>query len=310
MDFSMSPKNFAPVQACLGESPVWDKRTGTLFFIDIARGEIFSLQGEGVPLVIYRSSRRVGALALTTSGNLIFTEDASVVLMCLSSGQITARSTSASHVKSFRYNDGACDPQGRWVTGLMDEQHSVGSGSLHCYGHEMEKKNVISGMGLPNGIAWCESGRNVYYVDSVARTISQVGWCEEGGLLGEPRVFAETPEELGRPDGIALDYAGNLWVCQFNGGCLLQYSVAGTLLQKIDLPVPRPTSCCFGGRGLSTLYITTAKFGMTREELRRFPQAGDIFQLSVSVPGREPHRFDDRLFHHQTVPTAPNTNLP
>ncbi|MGC6388482.1 SMP-30/gluconolactonase/LRE family protein [Ewingella sp. S1.OA.A_B6] len=310
MDFSTLPDIFAPVQACLGESPVWDKRTGTLFFIDITRGEIFAIQGNQPPLLIYRSVYRVGSLALTTRGDLIFTEDACVILFCLSSGKITARSNVASDGKSFRYNDSACDPQGRLVTGLMDEQHSVGSGSLHCFGNKLERNNLISDLGLPNGIAWCESGRSMYYVDSVARIIFKAGWCKERGQLFNPRVFAETPEHLGRPDGIALDRADNLWVCQFNGGCILQYSATGTLLLKVDLPVPRPTSCCFGGKGLSMLYITSAKFGMTEEEIRRFPQSGDIFQLSVRVPGLETHCFDDRLFHPQTFPTAPNTSLP
>lgn len=288
--------HFAPVQACLGESPVWDLLSGTLFFIDITAGEIYAIEGSQPPRLIYRSTRRVGALAMTTAGNLLFTEDAQLALFDLTIGAVISRSLAATTQPSFRYNDGACDPQGRFITGLMDEAHSPGSGSLHGYGADLQKTVLLNGLGLPNGIAWSATGETVYYVDSVARAIYQADWCADYARLHNSRLLAETPVSLGRPDGIAVDVAGNLWVCQFNGGCLLHFSATGRLLQRVDLPVPRPTSCCFGGEGLATLFITSARFGMTQDELHRFPQAGDIFSLPVAVPGLNPHRFNEALF--------------
>lgn len=290
------PTIFSPVQACLGESPVWDMLTRTLFYIDITAGEIHAIQGHPTPRLIYRSTHRIGALAMTNDGNLIFTEDTQVALFNFAQGKVVGRCRAASTIPSFRYNDGACDLQGRFITGMMDEAHSAESGSLHCYGHALQKTEVLRGMGLPNGIAWSDMGETVYYVDSVARAIHQANWCAENATLHNPRLLTETPYELGRPDGLALDTAGNIWVCQFNGSCLLQYSADGRLLQKIDLPVPRPTSCCFGGEGLLTLFITSAKFGMTQQDLRRFPQAGDIFSLPVSVAGLAVNRFNEALF--------------
>ncbi len=284
-------RHFSAVQTCLGESPVWDAPSGTLFYIDITAGEIHAIQGSQPPRLIYRSTWRVGALALTSDGNLIFTDDRQVALFDLQREKVTARSPQVSSEPSFRYNDGACDPQGRFITGLMDEAHSLGSGSLHGYGADLQKSVLLSGMGLPNGIAWSASGETIYYVDSVARAIYQADWCAKYATLHNPRLLVETPANLGRPDGISIDVAGNIWVCQFNGSCLLHYSATGGLLQKVDLPVPRPTSCCFGGEGLATLFITSAKFGMTQEELRHFSLAGDIFSLPVAVSGIEPYRF-------------------
>lgn len=285
------PCHFSPAQACLGESPVWDALTSTLFYIDITAGEILALQGSQPPRRVYRCGQRVGALAMTSDGNLIFTEDRQVVLFDLRLEKVTARSAQAGMPSSFRYNDGGCDPQGRFITGLMDEAHSPGSGSLHGYGADLQKTGLLSGMGLPNGIAWSASGDTVYYVDSVARAIYQADWRALDATLHNARLLVQTPAELGRPDGIAADIAGNIWVCQFNGGCLLHYSAEGHLLQKVDMPVPRPTSCCFGAEGLATLFITSARFGMTPDELRRFPLAGDIFSLPVAEPGLVPHRF-------------------
>ncbi|MGP9419967.1 SMP-30/gluconolactonase/LRE family protein [Pseudomonas reactans] len=296
MDVTQSARHFAGVQATLGESPVWDAARQTLFYIDITAGSIFAIQPGDAPQEIYRSARRVGALALTRAGNLIFTEDAQVAMLDLPTRRVVVRSAEASVNPSYRYNDGACSPEGQFITGLMDEQHSARSGSLHCYGAEGEKCDLLTGVWLPNGIAWSADGGTIYFVDSVAQAIYQAPWPLSKGQPLQPRVFAHTPAELGRPDGIALDVDGNLWVCQFNGGCLLYYSASGQLLRKVELPVPRPTSCCFGGEDLMTLYITSARFGMSQEELRRYPLAGDIFQLKVDSPGLTPHCFDDGLW--------------
>ncbi|MCP5776016.1 SMP-30/gluconolactonase/LRE family protein, partial [Klebsiella pneumoniae] len=75
---------------------------------------------------------------------------------------------------------------------------------------------IHDGMALPNGIAWSADGQTVFFVDSAARSIYRAEYLPEG-RLEQVSLFAETPAELGRPDGIALDREGGLWVCQFNG---------------------------------------------------------------------------------------------
>lgn len=291
MEVTTSARHFSAVQATLGESPVWDATRQTLFYVDITAGSIFAIKPGNAPTEVYRSARRVGALALTQTGNLIFTEDVQVVILELSSGKVVARSAKASSNPTSRYNDGACSPEGQFISGLMDEKHSAQSGSLHSYGAEGGKRILLSGMGLPNGVAWSTEGGAIYFVDSVAQAIYQAPWPPSSSQPLQPQIFAHTPAELGRPDGIAIDVDGNLWVCQFNGGCLLHYSAAGELLRKVELPVPRPTSCCFGGEDLKTLYITSARLGLTEQELRRYPQSGDIFQLGVNRAGLTPYQF-------------------
>ena len=106
-------------------------------------------------------------------------------------------------------------------------------------------------------------------------------------------MFVETPVDLGRPDGIALDRNGGLWVCQFNGGCLLHYDRNGRLSKRVTMPVHRPTSCCFGGDDLGTLFITTARFAMTPTELDAYPDAGDLYALRPEAGGMARHVFKE-----------------
>ena len=278
------PFKVANTRTDLGESPVWDPRSGALYFVDLTGGRIHQLLPDGEVTVLYESAARIGALALTDQGNLIFTEDASVAILDVARGKVRQYSASVHHRSSYRFNDGACDPQGRFVTGLMDEGPSGKTGALFRFDGELHDEVIHDDLALPNGLAWSQDGQTLFFVDSVSRSIYRAEYLEEG-RLEHVTLFAETPAELGRPDGIALDREGGLWVCQFNGSCLLRYDRHGHLTDQVVMPVPRPTSCCFGGAAMDTLYITTARFGMSPAELRHYPDAGDLYAIRPEVGG-------------------------
>lgn len=284
---------FSPCQADLGESPVWDEIHQCLLFVDISGGQINALDQHGHLTGLYESPARIGALALTDKGNLVFTQNAGVAILDRTSLRVTQDSKLAITLSSYRFNDGACDPQGRFITGLMDEGHSRNTGKLYRYDAGLNASVILDSISLPNGLAWSSDGSELFFVDSVARTVYRARYPANGNGLEQVSVFARTPAELGRPDGLALDVEGNLWVCQFNSSCLLQYDRHGVLLQALPMPVPRPTSCCFGGPDMRTLYITTARFGMSAAEQADYPAAGNIYSIRLPVPGRPRHRFKE-----------------
>lgn len=282
----------ASVSASLGESPVWDANKNVLYFVDIAAGKINRLLPQGEVEIIYQSTSRVGALALTDKGNLIFTQNASVALLNVEKGEADRNTAPVDTRIGYRFNDGACDPQGRFITGLMSSDPQLKSGSLYRYSTTLKPQLIHQNVALPNGLAWSEDGRTLFFVDSVACAIFQADYSPDGEM-GSVTLFARTPAELGRPDGIALDREGGLWVCQFNGACLLYYNSHGELSANIPMPVPRPTSCCFGGKDLETLFITTARFAMTPSELARYPDAGDLYALRPRIAGIPRHLFGE-----------------
>ena len=287
-------RQIAPAQADLGESPVWDANTGLLYFVDITQGQIKALTPQARLSTVYQSTARIGALALSDHGNLIFTENSRVTLLDTKTGTISRHSNSVEEATSYRFNDGACDPQGRFVTGLMDEARSGKTGALYRYDGELRAQKIHAGMSLPNGLAWSADGKTLFFVDSVACSIFKADYSLANDELTAVSLFAQTPAELGRPDGIALDQAGGLWVCQFNGACLLHYDNKGQLIDRVAMPVPRPTSCCFGGPDLDTLFITTARFAMTGAELEQYPQAGNIYAIRPKVGGLARHLFKEQ----------------
>lgn len=292
MDNPLRPYSVAAARAVLGESSVWDAQHQRLYFIDIVEQTIRVLTPGKHIATIYRAAAPVGALALTDRHNLIFTEGAGVVLFDTARGLPGKRSDDINCRASMRFNDGACDPQGRFITGLMDERANGKDGALYRFDRGLNAQEMPQNIAFPNGQAWSDDGLTLYLVDSRRCAILRVA-CSADDVGENTTVFATMPAGLGRPDGIAIDAAGGIWVCQFGGGCLLRYDADGKLSHRIDMPVPCPTSCCFGGKGLMTLFVTTARLTMTPSALAVCPEAGDIYALHPDTGGIARYRFHE-----------------
>lgn len=153
---------FASCQAELGESPVWDEVQNSLLFVDISGGQINALDQQANLTRLYESPSRIGALALTQKGNLIFAQNAGVAILDRTSLRVIHNSKLAITLSSYRFNDGACDPQGRFVTGLMDEGHSRGTGKLYRYDADLNASVMLDNISLPNGLAWSIDGTELF----------------------------------------------------------------------------------------------------------------------------------------------------
>ena len=149
-------------------------------------------------------------------------------------------------------------------------------------------------MTVSNGLAFSPDGGTMYWSDTHAHRIDALDFDGSDGSLSRQRVFAEFPPKTpgqdlagygGRPDGAAVDSEGAYWVAMYEGQRLLRLSPAGELLQEVPLPVRCPTMPCFGGAGLRTLFITTARNQRPADELAAQPLAGCVLTLPVAVPG-------------------------
>ena len=125
----------------------------------------------------------------------------------------------------------------------------------------------------------------MYFADSHVHTIFAYDYDIETGAIGERRVFADTKDRAGVPDGASVDADGFLWVAMFDGACLARYAPDGRLDRTVPMPVSRPTACAFGGPDLRTMYVTTARFRLAPDKLAAEPYAGGLLALDVGVQG-------------------------
>ena len=275
----------------IAESPWWDTERAQLLWVDIPRGEIHYFDPVSGSDGSMSVGQPVGAVVGRRSGGVACAVRDGIGFANLETGAFELALPIELDRITNRMNDGACDAEGRLWVGTMDTNLRRGAGSLYRVSADLASSKIISPVSISNGLDWSPDGQTMYYIDSLTRKI--VAWDFEAGTgsLSNSRTLVQTPDEVATPDGMAVDAQGCLWVAMWDGGSVRRYSPTGELLMVIDLPVSRVTSVAFGGVRLDQLFITSARAGLTPNQLEREPLAGSIFVVDPQVNGLAPHRF-------------------
>ena len=273
----------ADVHAVLGEGPVWVAREKALYWLDIKGRKIFRLDERG-RVDQWETPLRVGSLAPRAGGGFIAGTDHGIADVDLQSGRFKIVHHPEEHLPDNRFNDGKVDRRGRFWAGTMDDTERDSTGTLYRIDADMRCTAIDAGYKVTNGPAFSPSGAIMYHNDS-ARQVTYAFDLDDDGNAGNRRTFATYGEGDGYPDGMTVDAEGCLWIAFWDGWCVRRYSPAAELLQTIEVPVSRPTSCAFGGSGLDKLYISSASIGLDEAALAVQPQAGGLFVASPGVRG-------------------------
>jgi sugar lactone lactonase YvrE len=192
-----------------------------------------------------------------------------------------------------RFNDGRCDPAGRFWVGSMNNITRGPEGRMFRYDAALglvEFAQLAPGLRIPNSLAFSPDGRTMYFADSLDHAIRAFTYDPATGQPVAARAFADmAPPAF--PDGSCVDTEGGLWNTRFHGGCLVRHRPDGQVDRVITLPVRRPTCCAFGGPDLSTLYVTTTSQHMSDAERAAEPLAGALLALQVGCKGLPEPRF-------------------
>ena len=282
----------ARVPCSLGEGPLWDAAGNRLFWVDIKAPALFAMD------FATRSVRRrdmpepLGAIGLRAKGGLIGAFRGGFACIDLETGGVTPIGRVPAHPPGNRFNDGHVDPRGRFWAGTMDDSEKGPTGHLYRLDPDGHVEHFESGFVVTNGIEWSADGRTLYFVESAARRIWAYDFDMDAGRPGKRRLFAELDPEAGYPDGLTVDAEDHVWGAHWDGARLTRYRPDGSVERVVKLPVPRTTSCCFGGPDLATLFVTSARIGLDDAALGAAPLSGSVFAITgLGVRGRPPHRF-------------------
>jgi sugar lactone lactonase YvrE len=272
----------------LGEGVRWDARRGELLRVDIVTGRVFRdrLADDGglEPVAVHTLPGTVGAIAPIAGdeGWLLAAGRGFVHLM----PDGTSRRIIDVAPAATRMNDGACDPSGRMWAGTLADDHHVGGGALYRLDRSGHAALVLDGLTISNGLGWSPDGTTMYVIDSGPRVIHAFAFDPDHGTISDGRIIVMVPEDVGAPDGLSVDAAGDLWVAIFGGGRIHRYAPDGTLRQALTIPAEQATCCAFAGPGLDRLYVTTATEGWSDERRRGEPGAGLVYRLDTDSTGR------------------------
>ena len=275
-------------QTRLGEGVRWDGRRSELLRVDILAGRVYrdrvTDDGSLVPIRVYDLPWPVGMIAPIEGddGWLLGAGRGFVHLRPDGSHRVLAEVSA----QGSRMNDGASDPQGRFWGGSLADDHHEGGGAVYRLDRSGRTEQLLDGLTIPNGVGWSPDGHTMYLVDSGPRVIHAFPFDPEAGSISTGRILATVPEDVGAPDGMTVDAAGDLWVAIYGGGQVRHYSPDGALLESLTVPAQQSTCCAFAGPGLHRLYVTTATENWTDEQRRAEPAAGLVYRLNTDATGQ------------------------
>lgn len=277
-------------RARLGEGPVWDDRAQRLYWVDIYNHRVHRFDPATQHHDWFDVGDAVGCFALTDSDRLLLGLRHQVAWLNLSDRSVTPLAEVEADQPQTRINDGKCDAAGRFWVGST---HMAGKpqASLYRYDPDGTLTPMETNLTISNGLGWSPDNQTFYLTDSAQHKIFAYDFDLDHGTIQNRRVLIDLTDESLTPDGLTLDQDGCIWSAIWDGWCVIRFSPEGRELERVELPIQRPTSCHFGGPDLKTLYITSASVGLSEAEIQDSFLSGDVFCVQTEVAGLPSYRF-------------------
>lgn len=278
------PQSVATVGATLGEGPVWVARDEALWFVDIKAPRIHRFDPETGVERSWTAPAQVGWILPTDDGLFAVGLQTGVHRFDPAKSSFTLLHAPEADLPGNRLNDATVDGLGRLWFGSMDDAEEADSGRIYRLHRGECVDSGLPPVCITNGPALSPDGTILYHTDTLGRRIWQSRVAEDGQVI-ETSLFVDIEDGAGYPDGPTVDAEGCVWTGLFAGGAVRRYDPAGAMIAQVKFPVANITKIAFGGADLSVGYATTARKGLSAEQLAAQPLAGDLFAFDPGVKG-------------------------
>ena len=258
------------------EGPCWSPIWGGLRWVDMLAGDLLTLRGDGTVDRLHVGTVAAFVRPRTAGGYVVGLERG--IALADGPDDVPVARPELWADPGVRMNEGGCDAAGNLFAGSMAYAKTPGAATLYRITPAGEVSVALAGVTVSNGIDFSPDGTRAYY-DDTATGRTDVFRVEDGVLTGR-RLFHDG--DGGRPDGLCVDSAGNVWVAHNGAGRVRCYSPDAEVLAEITVPVRLTTACTLGGDDGRDLFITTSREDLDDPE----PAAGAVFRARVDVPGR------------------------
>lgn len=269
----------APVEAILGEGPLFDPRIERLLFLDIKGGKIFRYDPQTEKTETFAAPGKVSALGLRRNGGYVCARKDGFAFLDFGVDAVRMTPVAAPETDrpENRFNDGKVDPFGGFWAGTMDEKEKDAcAGNWWRLSPDLKAMKIDEGFHVTNGPAFDAARGRVYFTDSARRTVFIARATTSG--FEDKRVFLKFDGDEGYPDGMDVDSEGCVWIAFWDGAAVRRFSSGGDLLEVIDMPIPRPTSVALVG---DRAYVTSARVGLDASALSAAPTSGGFFEIQL-----------------------------
>ena len=272
----------------LGEAVIWHAASSRLLWIDLYDPKLFihdPVTGK-TEMKVVDLKGPLGAIAATTNPDLlIITHLEGISTISIKTGASKLFAKPEQNRDALIYNDCKVDRFGRLWVGSSHCLDTDARGALWCVLPSGECFLGDAGFATSNGPAFSLDGKTMYFNDSVGRRTLAYDITKDDPHPRNRRLLVTFSEEEGMPDGITVDSEGCLWIAHWGGARITRLFPNGERMRIVNTPTLYTTTVGFGGSDYKTLYVTSAKVGLSAEVLEKYPQSGDLFAFEPGVAG-------------------------
>ena len=279
-------------KAILGEGVLWDERQQAVWWVDIMAGQLhrhWLATGENH---VFDMGQHIGTVGLCESGVLVVALADGFAYFDPETNAFVSIADPEAHLLNNRFNDGKPTPDGAFLAGTMAYDVAKGAGSLYRLDAQGLVETIANDVTISNGLAWNSAETTLYYIDTIPHHVYAFDYDKASGEISNQRIAFTVPQSAGAPDGMTIDSDDMLWIAHYGGGAVRRWNpLTGKLLESIELPATNITCCTFGGDKLNELFVTSARQGLSTEQLASEPHAGALFRIETNFRGRTAYRF-------------------
>ncbi|MDN3697500.1 SMP-30/gluconolactonase/LRE family protein [Vibrio cortegadensis] len=280
----------------VGESPFWSKNENALYWVDIIGKTVNRLVIEDNKLTTWAFDDLTCGVVPMANGNICVALQHDLLELNQKTGNIEKLFEIEDDLPKNRINEVKCGRNGHlWVGTMQNNVAPDGSGmditensgALYIVRSKDDITKMADGFGISNTLVWDEPNKNFYIADSIKDMMWKYDYNPETCEIENPQDFFYQKSILGAPDGSAMDVEGCVWNARFGAGCVVRIGRDGEILEKINLPVTNPTSCCFGGKDNTTLFVTSARFTLSDDTIKQNSTEGAVIAIETGIQGTE-----------------------
>ena len=272
----------------IGEGPIWNEKENRLYYTNGMGGnEICMLDVDTMKLEVRPLKKGAAAYAFCKDGRLIVSRADGVFIL---NEDDTTTELYDNNLHNIVYaNDMKVGPDGRIYVGTQSGKRKGVSdkidGKLFSIDVEGNVRVLLDDLRLSNGLEWSMDEKRFYHTDSDTEIIREYFFDKTTGDI----LFSGREIKVSGVDGFTIDENDNLYVaCWGEGHIAVVDTKEMEIIKYIDIPAQIPASCCFAGRDMDLLAVTTASYSA---DIKADENAGFTIIEKVETRGRKPYLF-------------------
>ena len=269
----------------LGEGVLWLSKSKKIYSVDIKKKKILIFDTSTNKKKILKVNKEIGFISHFKKDFFILGLKSEIRIVNLKKNK-KVLSINVEQDKPYnRINDGVIDPMGRLWFGTMDNFENKKSGSLYCLDNYLKLHLVDKGYFITNGPSFLNKN-SFYHTDTKKKIIYKI-IIDNNLKIIKKKKFIKLSNLEGSPDGMTTDSKNNLWVCHYHGAQISVYNSKGKKIHKVKFPVKNITNCTFGGNNNKKIFVSTARKGLNKKEIKKNPLSGGLFMFRTNIKGKK-----------------------